>query len=87
MSYGGTWRMPDVIANTSPLQYLFQLDLLELLPEFYGEVLIPGAVVLGSGRPTHSGCRLCSDCSRYQLAQPGWWVGTKREAHRLAYGW
>jgi uncharacterized protein len=38
--------MPDVIANTSPLQYLFQLGLLELLPELYGEVLLPGAVAL-----------------------------------------
>jgi predicted nucleic acid-binding protein len=38
--------MPDVIANTSPLQYLFQLGLLDLLPEFYGEVLVPGGVVM-----------------------------------------
>ena len=37
--------MPEVIANTSPLQYLFQLDLLDLLPELYGEVLIPEGVV------------------------------------------
>lgn len=33
--------MPDVIVNTSPLQYLFQLGLLDLLPAFYGRVLIP----------------------------------------------
>ncbi|HZF12200.1 MAG TPA: DUF3368 domain-containing protein [Thermoanaerobaculia bacterium] len=38
--------MPEVIANTSPLQYLFQLGLLDLLPEFYGEVSVPEGVVL-----------------------------------------
>lgn len=37
--------MPEVIANTSPLQYLFQLDLLHLLPDFYGEVSVPVGVV------------------------------------------
>lgn len=45
--------MPDVIVNTSPLQYLFQLSLLELLPSLYGQVIVPEAVVLeldgGSG--------------------------------------
>ncbi|MFL6197697.1 MAG: DUF3368 domain-containing protein [Thermoanaerobaculia bacterium] len=38
--------MPEVIANTSPLQYLFQLGLLDLLPELYGEVSVPEGVVL-----------------------------------------
>jgi predicted nucleic acid-binding protein len=38
--------MPEAIANTSPLQYLFQLGLLDLLPEFYGEVWVPEGVVL-----------------------------------------
>lgn len=38
--------MPEVIVNTSPLQYLFQLGLLDLLPEFYAEVLVPEGVVL-----------------------------------------
>jgi uncharacterized protein len=37
--------MPEVIANTSPLQYLFQLDLLDFLPLLYGEVLVPEGVV------------------------------------------
>ncbi|MES1211128.1 MAG: DUF3368 domain-containing protein, partial [Acidobacteriota bacterium] len=37
--------MPEVIANTSPLQYLFQLDLLDLLPQLYEEVLVPEGVV------------------------------------------
>jgi predicted nucleic acid-binding protein len=37
--------MPEVIADTSPLQYLHQLGLLDLLPELYGNVLIPESVV------------------------------------------
>lgn len=43
--------MPEVIVNTSPLQYLFQLGLLDLLPELYGKVSIPQGVVqeLSSG--------------------------------------
>lgn len=36
--------MPEVIINTSPLQYLFQLDLLDLLPRLYGEVAAPEGV-------------------------------------------
>jgi len=36
--------MPKVIANTSPIQYLFQLGLLDLLPRLYGSVLVPPAV-------------------------------------------
>jgi hypothetical protein len=37
--------MPEVIADTSPLQYLFQLGLLHLLPDFYGEISVPRSVV------------------------------------------
>jgi hypothetical protein len=31
--------MPEVISNTSPLQYLHQLGWLHLLEEFYSQVL------------------------------------------------
>lgn len=37
--------MPDVICNTSPLQYLHQADVLELLPTLVGQVYVPEAVV------------------------------------------
>ncbi len=37
--------MPDVICNTSPLQYLHQADVLELLPALVGQVCVPEAVV------------------------------------------
>ncbi len=37
--------MPEVICNTSPLQYLFQLGRLDLLHEMAGTVVVPPAVV------------------------------------------
>ena len=37
--------MPVVICNTSPIQYLYQADMLELLPALAGKVYIPEAVV------------------------------------------
>ena len=37
--------MPDVICNTSPIQYLYQADVLELLPTLVGQVFVPEAVV------------------------------------------
>lgn len=36
--------MHEVVCDTSPLQYLHQLGLLEMLPQIYGRVLIPQAV-------------------------------------------
>jgi predicted nucleic acid-binding protein len=36
--------MPKVIANTSPIQYLFQVGLLDLLPSLYGRIFVPPAV-------------------------------------------
>ena len=37
--------MPDeVISDTSPLQYLHQVDCLELLPELYGTIIVPEGV-------------------------------------------
>jgi hypothetical protein len=42
----------EVISNTSPLQYLYQADVLDVLPKLYGRVLVPGAVAaeLAEGR-------------------------------------
>lgn len=36
--------MPETIVNTSPFQYLFQLELLDLLPTLYQAVAVPDAV-------------------------------------------
>ncbi|HYH46921.1 MAG TPA: hypothetical protein VEG34_14655 [Thermoanaerobaculia bacterium] len=35
--------MPEVVCDTSPLQYLHQLDLLDLLPTLATRVLVPPA--------------------------------------------
>ncbi len=37
--------MPAVISNTSPLQYLHQVGTLFLLPQLFGEIWVPEAVV------------------------------------------
>jgi len=44
--------MPAVISNTSPIQYLYQIDALPLLPELFGTIIVPEAVVaeLRAGR-------------------------------------
>ena len=44
--------MPEVICNTSPIQYLHRLDLLHILRALTGGVIVPPAVVdeLGEGR-------------------------------------
>ncbi len=44
--------MPEVICNTSPLQYLHQLGLLRILPALAGRVIVPVAVEkeLAAGR-------------------------------------
>lgn len=43
--------MPDVVCNTSPLQYLHQAGALGILPALYGRILIPQAVAdeIGAG--------------------------------------
>jgi predicted nucleic acid-binding protein len=44
--------MPEVITDTSPLQYLYQIAQLDLLPTLYGQVRMPQAVAneLSQGR-------------------------------------
>jgi len=56
--------MPDrprvVVADTSPLQYLFQLGHLDLLRQLYGAVLVPGAVAAELAVGREQGVRLPS---------------------------
>jgi uncharacterized protein len=44
--------VPEVITDTSPLQYLHQTNLLDLLPTLYGQIIMPQAVAdeLAQGR-------------------------------------
>ncbi len=37
--------MPEVICNTSPFQYLHQIDQLKILPALAGKVIVPPAVL------------------------------------------
>lgn len=37
--------MPDIICDTSPIQYLYQLDLLHIIPKLATRVFIPVAVL------------------------------------------
>lgn len=36
--------MPNVIVNTSPIQYLYQVNLLDLLPALYDQIMLPESV-------------------------------------------
>ena len=38
--------MPEVICNTSPLQYLHQIGQLSILPALVGSIIVPPAVVI-----------------------------------------
>jgi predicted nucleic acid-binding protein len=44
-----------VISDTSPLLYLFLIDLIELLPQLYGQIIIPEVIrdeMIDVGAPT-----------------------------------
>jgi uncharacterized protein len=68
--------MPEVICNTSPIQYLFQAGLLEIPPRLYGKIVIPQAVAseLSCGR--NSGVAL-PEFARLP------WLEVRPVAHRL----
>ena len=36
--------MPEIVCNTTPLQYLHQAGVIGILPSLYGRILIPDAV-------------------------------------------
>ena len=44
--------MPEVVADTSPLQYLYQAECLDLLPTLYQVIIVPEGVAeeIGAGR-------------------------------------
>jgi predicted nucleic acid-binding protein len=53
--------MTVVVADTSPLNYLVQIDEAELLPKLYGTVIIPGEVY---EELNHPGAPLAVGCGR-----------------------
>jgi len=44
--------MPEVVSDTSPLQYLYQAERLDLLPALYQEIVVPEGVAeeIAAGR-------------------------------------
>ena len=38
--------MPEAICNTSPLQYLHQIDQLNIIPALIGSIIVPPAVLV-----------------------------------------
>jgi len=44
--------LAEVIVNTSPLQYLYQVGQLDLFPKLFGRIIVPTAVMteLAEGR-------------------------------------
>ena len=64
--------MPEVVCNTSPLQYLHQLDLLTLLPALATRVLVPPAVQkeLSVGRSLGLKVPAVEDLSWVTIRQP-----------------
>ena len=86
--------MHEVICNTSPLQYLFQVDLLEVLPERFDQVLVPEAVVaeLDEGTRRSVALPMLEDLewvtispTHYRLPSPAGGLG-KGERAVLAFG-
>ena len=66
--------MPSVICNTSPLQYLYQIKLLSLLPELFGheQILIPQAVVneINTGRRKNKNLPTLTELSWVVICPP-----------------
>jgi predicted nucleic acid-binding protein len=64
--------LPEVICNTSPLQYLHQLGLLNLLPKLAGQVTVPAAVVAELEAGRNSGVNLpdLTGLSWLKICQP-----------------
>lgn len=65
--------MPDVVCNTSPLQYLHQVGYLDLLPRLAGRIIIPPAVVdeLREGRKAGIDLPQVSSLQWLEIRPPG----------------
>jgi predicted nucleic acid-binding protein len=64
--------LPEVVCDTSPLQYLYQLDLLDLLPALVTRVLVPSAVQkeLAVGRTLGFNVPSVEDLTWVEVRQP-----------------
>lgn len=68
----GKRALPEVVCDTSPLQYLYQLDRLDLLPALTRRVLVPRAVQeeLALGRSLGFKVPVVEDLSWVVVRQP-----------------
>ena len=77
--------MPEVVCNTSPLQYLHQIGALDVLPTLYRRILVPLAVVEEIAAGRQAGVNLpdlaALDWLEAQEVAPGVWPIT-RDIHR-----
>ena len=57
--------MPDVICNTSPLQYLHQINQIDLLPGLYSNIQVPQAVAdeIATGQRNNNALPYLTDLS------------------------
>ena len=64
--------MPDAISNTSPLVYLYRLEIVEWLPRLFSEIWVPTAVEreLEEGRRRGYEVPHLRDYSWLQLVEP-----------------
>jgi predicted nucleic acid-binding protein len=50
--------LPEIICNTSPIQYLYQLGLLNVIRTLVGQLIVPPAVVTELAEGTSQGMDL-----------------------------
>jgi uncharacterized protein len=77
--------MPEVVCNTSPLQYLHQIGALDVLPTLYRRILVPLAVVEEIAAGRQAGVNLpdlaALDWLEAREVAPGVWP-IPRDIHR-----
>ncbi len=64
-----------VVADTAPLNYLIQIDQVQVLPKLYGRVVVPGAVIEELGHPS------APSSVRVWMAKPPEWLEIQKVRH------
>ena len=76
--------MPEVFANTTPLQYLHRLGRLDWLRDFYGRVVVPEAVAAAGQCRTGFQPVRCECCAK-RVPEEHPVIHTQRQAGCLSY--
>ena len=66
-------KMHNAITNTSPLLYLYRIEAIEWLPQLFGKVWVPGAVVneLNEGKKRGYAVPLLKNYKWLRVTKPG----------------